>query len=112
MLEHYSKTGKYTLMLRTLVLLVLGLPAVAFSQTQDASISDNVLSIPAVAVNGRFFSVDLTIVADTDPAELELSNAVELSDTSVEGQAHLTARSCPYPRSYWVTSLIAPSLPW
>ncbi|MBQ13962.1 MAG: hypothetical protein CMQ17_06125 [Gammaproteobacteria bacterium] len=85
MLEHYSKTGKYTLMLRTLVLLVLGLPAVAFSQTQDASISDNVLSIPAVAVNGRFFSVDLTIVADTDPAELELSNAVELSDTSVEG---------------------------
>lgn len=52
---------------------------------QDASISDTLLSIPVLAVGDLFFSIDLAIVVDTDPVELELSNAVELSASTGEG---------------------------
>ena len=98
MLKQHANARNFTFKLSALaVLLVLCLPTVALAQAQDARIIDNVLSIPVVVVGDRFFSVDLVIVADTDPAELELSNAVELSNTSVEGASTFDGSSLSIP---------------
>lgn len=84
--KYYLRNRKFPLNLTVVAALFFTslLPA-SLSQAQDATIADNVLSIPVLAFGGGFFSLDLTIVADTDPVELELSNAVELSDATAEG---------------------------
>ena len=79
MQKQYSSNRKFILTFSAfLVLSLTSLLAPSFSQALDASITDDVLSIPVVAIGDLFFSVDLVIIADTDPAELELVNAIEL----------------------------------
>jgi hypothetical protein len=64
---------------------------------QDATIANNVLSIPVVVVGDLFFSVDLAIVADTDPVELELSDAAELSDSTGAGASSFDGSTLSIP---------------
>lgn len=46
-----------------------------------ASVSGSNLNLPAVIVDGQVFAIELLIVSDTDPVELRVTSAVELSNT-------------------------------
>ena len=96
--KYYFRNRKITRNLTAFVALFFtSLLTPSLSQAQDASITGNILSIPVLAVGDVFFRLDLAVVADTDPVELELSNAAELSDATAEGASSFAGSTLSIP---------------
>lgn len=81
-----------------IVLFILVLPTPAYSQTQDARVTGNIVSIPVLTLGDQFFNIDLALVDGTDPAEIELLNAVEIFDVSTEGASTFDGTTLSIPR--------------
>lgn len=64
-----------------LVILLLSNSSVA----QQATLNGNVINIPVVIIGEQAFQVELTLVADTNPIELLVTNGVLLTDFNTEG---------------------------
>jgi hypothetical protein len=77
-------------------------------QAQDASLNGAVLSIPVVVVGEAYYSIELTIVAGTNPVEFNLTGASEIFGASSEGTSILIGTTLSIPSItveeivYWV----------
>lgn len=78
------------------------------SLAQQASINGNVLTLPVVTFQGQAFHVELTIVEDTDPVQLELTNGQALIDADISGASTFDGLTLNVPQilvdgtNYWV----------
>jgi len=77
-------------------------------QAQDASLNGAVLTIPVVVVGEAYYSIELTIVAETNPVEFNLTGASEIFGASSEGASTLIGTTLSIPSItveeivYWV----------
>ena len=81
-------------------------------QAEEASLNGAVLSIPVVVVGEIFYSVELTIVADSNPIEFELTGAAEIFDATPVGATTFSGITLSIPSitvdgtSYWVALVL------
>jgi len=74
---------------------------------QQATLNGNVINIPVVILGEQAFQVELTLVADTNPIELLVTNGVELSNFSAEGASTFDGTTLAVPSldvdgiAYW-----------
>lgn len=67
---------------------------------QQASLNGNVINLPAVTLADQVFQVELTIVEGSNPVELLLTDAVELTDANTDGASSFDGELLSIPSIY------------
>lgn len=92
-------------------------PVSLASEAQQPSLNGNVLSIPVLVVGNLTYSIDLEIVAQTDPVEFSLKAAAEVFDVGTDGASSFAAGVLSIPAvpvgdvSYWVELTLVSDAP-
>ncbi len=64
---------------------------------QQASLNGNVVNIPVVTLGEQAYQLELTLVADTSPVELLVTQAVLLADFSTQGASTFNGTTLAVP---------------
>ncbi len=87
------------------------------TNAEEASFAGSVLSIPVVVVGNSTYSVELTLVAGSEPIEFLLTGASEIFDVSTLGASNFAGETLSIPSltvegvSYWVDLQLTGSEP-
>ena len=79
----------------------------SIAQAQQVELIGNVLNLPVVTIGQQAFRVDLTIVDGSDPLQLVLAGAEELTDANTDGASSFDGATLSVPDinvggvSYW-----------
>lgn len=80
----------------TLIIVFLAFTSSA-TQAQEASLDGNVLTIPVLQVGTQFYRVQLALVLGSDPLELSLQSAEELTNASSAGASSFANNTLSVP---------------